>query len=164
MVIGVVADTHSHPHPGTFAHLREIQPEAILHAGDIGDLGVLDQLREIAPVHAVRGNIDKHQLPDDLTVELGPLRIFMTHIAVYGPHLRADVAKKARAAKANLVVCGHSHVPFISDQKGLTVFNPGSCGPRRLHLPIVFGRIDVGATVKLQHVSAETGQRWLPPG
>jgi putative phosphoesterase len=164
MVIGVVADTHSHPHPGTFEHLRELQPEAILHAGDIGDLAVLDQLREIAPVHAVRGNIDKHQLPDDLTVELGPLRIFMTHIAVYGPHLRADVAKKARAAKANLVVCGHSHVPFISDQKGLTVFNPGSCGPRRFHLPIVFGRIDVGATVKLQHVSAETGQRWLPPG
>ena len=164
MVIGVVADTHSHPHPGTLEHLREIQPEAILHAGDIGDLAVLDQLREIAPVHAVRGNIDKHQLPDDLTVELGPLRIFMTHIAVYGPHLRADVAKKARAAKASLVVCGHSHVPFISDQKGLTVFNPGSCGPRRFHLPIVFGRIDVGATVKLQHVSAETGQRWLPPG
>lgn len=164
MVIGVVADTHSHPHPGALEHLRAIQPEAILHAGDIGDLAVLEQLREIAPVHAVRGNIDKHQLPDDLTVELGPVRIFMTHIAVYGPHLRADVAKKARAARANLVVCGHSHVPFIADQKGLTVFNPGSCGPRRFHLPIVFGRIDVGATVKLQHVSAETGQRWLPPG
>ena len=164
MVIGVVADTHGSPHPGALEHLREMKPEAILHAGDIGDLAVLEQLREIAPVHAVRGNIDKHQLPDELTVELGPLRIFMTHIAVYGPHLRADIAKKAKAAKANLVVCGHSHVPFISDQKGLTVFNPGSCGPRRFHLPIVFGRIDVGATVKLQHVSAETGQRWLPPG
>jgi putative phosphoesterase len=163
MVIGVVADTHSYPHPGALTHLREIKPEAILHAGDIGDLAVLDQLREIAPVHAVRGNIDKHQLPDDLVVELGPLRIFMTHIAVYGPHLRADIAKKAKAAKANLVVCGHSHVPFISDQKGLTVFNPGSCGPRRFHLPIVFGRIDVGPTIKLQHVSAETGERWLPP-
>jgi putative phosphoesterase len=163
MVIGVVADTHGSPHPGALQHLREMAPEAILHAGDIGDLAVLDQLREIAPVHAVRGNIDKHQLPDDLVVELGPLRIFMTHIAVYGPHLRADVAKKARAAKANLVVCGHSHVPFISDQKGLTVFNPGSCGPRRFHLPIVFGRIDVDGKVKLAHISAETGQRWLPP-
>ena len=48
-------------------------------------------------------------------------------------------------------------------ERGLTVFNPGSCGPRRFHLPIVFGRIDVGATVKLAHVSAETGERWLPP-
>jgi len=163
MIIGVVADTHSRPHPGTFEHLRAIAPEAILHAGDIGDLSVLDELREIAPVHAVRGNIDKHQLPDDLVVELGPLRIFMTHIAVYGPHLRADVAKKARAANANLVVCGHSHVPFIASEKGLTVFNPGSCGPRRFHLPIVFGRIDVADKVKLAHISAETGERWLPP-
>jgi uncharacterized protein len=163
MVIGVVADTHSRPHAGAFEHLRAMAPEAILHAGDIGDLAVLEQLRAIAPVHAVRGNIDGHALPDDLMVELGPLRIFMTHIAVYGPHLRGDVAKKAHAANANMVVCGHSHVPFIAKEKGLTVFNPGSCGPRRFDLPIVFGRIDVGTSVKLAHISAETGQRWLPP-
>lgn len=163
MVIGVVADTHSRPHAGALEHLRAMAPEAILHAGDIGDLEVLEQLRAIAPVHAVRGNIDKHDLPDDLVVELGPLRVFMTHIAVYGPHLRGDVARKAHAAKASLVVCGHSHVPFIASEKGLTVFNPGSCGPRRFHLPIVFGRIDIGTSVKLAHISAETGQRWLPP-
>jgi len=163
MVIGVVADTHSRPHAGTFEHLRAMAPDAILHAGDIGDLAVLEQLREIAPVHAVRGNIDKHELPEDLVVELGPLRVFMTHIAVYGPRLRGDVAKKAHAANANLVVCGHSHVPFIAKEKGLTVFNPGSCGPRRFELPIVFGRIEIGTSVKLAHISAETGLRWLPP-
>jgi len=163
MVIGVVADTHSRPHAGALEHLRAMKPEAILHAGDIGDLAVLAELRAIAPVHAVRGNIDKHDLPDDLVVELGPLRVFMTHIAVYGPHLRGDVAKKAHAANANLVVCGHSHVPFIAKEKGLTVFNPGSCGPRRFHLPIVFGRMDIGESVRLAHISAETGQRWMPP-
>jgi hypothetical protein len=163
MIIGVVADTHGKPHPGALEHLRALAPAAILHAGDIGDLAVLDQFREIAPVHAVRGNIDQHQLPDELTVELGPLRIYMTHIAVYGPRLRADVAKKARAANANMIVCGHSHVPFIASERGLTVFNPGSCGPRRFHLPIVFGRIDVTEKIKLAHISAETGERWLPP-
>jgi predicted phosphodiesterase len=61
-------------------------------------------------------------------------------------------------------VCGHSHVPFIGSDRGLTVFNPGSIGPRRFSLPIVFGRIDLGTTgVKLAHVSVETGQTWLPP-
>ena len=164
MVIGVVADTHSRPHAGALEHLRAMAPAAILHAGDIGDLAVLEQLREIAPVHAVRGNIDKHELPDDLVVELGPLRVFMTHIAVYGPHLRADIAKKARAANANLVVCGHSHVPFIGRERDLTVFNPGSIGPRRFQLPIVFGTITVTPTaVRLAHIDCETGQPWSPP-
>jgi predicted phosphodiesterase len=88
----------------------------------------------------------------------------LTHIAVYGPKLRAAVARMAQAEGAALVVCGHSHVPFIGTDRGITVFNPGSVGPRRFALPIVLGTIEVTpAGFKLAHVDAETGQMWLPP-
>jgi hypothetical protein len=163
--LAVVADTHSHPHADTAKFLTAIAPDAILHAGDIGDLAVLDALRAIAPLYAIRGNIDTraHDLPDVLVLERDPLRILLVHIGVYGPKLRADVAALAKQERATLVVCGHSHVPFIGIDRGITVFNPGSCGPRRFALPIVFGTIDVGERVKLAHVDCETGAAWLPP-
>ncbi len=164
--LAVVADTHSAPHADTARWLRAYAPDAILHAGDIGELGVLADLRAIAPVHAVRGNIDTraNQLPDVLTLEMSGLRILMMHIAVAGPRIRADAAKLARAAAAKLIVCGHSHVPFLAEERGLTVFNPGSVGPRRFALPIVFGTLELAdGRVRLAHVSCETGERWLPP-
>jgi len=164
--LAVVSDTHSQPHVATAERLTELAPAAILHGGDIGDLEVLDRLREVAPVYAVRGNIDTHarDLPDVLVLDVGALRILLTHIAVYGPKLRSEVARMAKADKASLVVCGHSHVPFIGRDQGLTVFNPGSIGPRRFSLPIVFGTIDITPRgVKLQHIDAATGATWLPP-
>lgn len=164
----VVADTHSQPHPRAAERIAAIEPHAILHAGDIGDLAVLTALGRIAPVYAVRGNIDARiELPDRLVLDLRwgerATRIFMTHIAVAGPVLRADVARRARAAGAPLVVCGHSHVPFIGGDRSIAVFNPGSIGPRRFHLPIVFGRIDFGDRLRLTHIDVETGAVWLPP-
>jgi putative phosphoesterase len=163
----VVADTHSQPHPATHGLLRALAPEAILHAGDIGDLAVLDDLAAIAPLFAIRGNIDTRArgLPDVLVLDAGALRILMLHIGVAGPRLRGDAAKLARAAHAQLVVCGHSHVPFIGGERGLTVFNPGSVGPRRFHLPIVFGTIELAPSgaVKLAHINTESGSAWLPP-
>jgi putative phosphoesterase len=167
--LAVVSDTHSQPHPATAERIAELAPATILHAGDIGDLAVLDALARLAPVHAVRGNIDVHarDLPDVLVLAIEgphPLRILMTHIALYGPKLRAPVARMAEAEGAALVVCGHSHVPFIGSDRGLTVFNPGSIGPRRFTLPIVLGTIDVGPPgVSLAHVDAATGKTWLPP-
>lgn len=167
--LAAVSDTHSHPHPATAARVAAIAPAAILHAGDIGDLAVLDELARIAPVYAVRGNIDTRarDVPDTLVLDVAsaaPLRILLTHIAVYGPKLRAPVARMARAEGAGLVVCGHSHVPFIGTDRGITVFNPGSIGPRRFSLPIVFGTIDITPSgVRLAHIDVETGERWLPP-
>jgi hypothetical protein len=155
--------------PGHGARLAELAPDAILHAGDIGDLTVLDELAKFAPVYAVRGNIDTHarDLPDVLMLALAapaPLRILLTHIAVYGSKLRAAVARMAKAEGAVMVVCGHSHVPFIGIDRGLTVFNPGSIGPRRFTLPVLLGTIDVTpAGFKLAHVDAAIGQTWLPP-
>ena len=165
--IAVVADTHSLPHAGTAAALAALEPDAILHAGDIGDLTCLEVFRAIAPLYAIRGNIDTRadELPDQLVIDHpNGLRVLMVHIGVYGPKLRAEVGKLARQEKAALVVCGHSHVPFIGVDRGLYIFNPGSCGPRRQHLPIVVGHIDLTPTgVKLAHVDCETGQAWSPP-
>jgi putative phosphoesterase len=169
LTIAVVADTHSQPHAAIRDHLAAIAPDAILHAGDIGDAAVIDRLAETAPVFVVRGNIDSRTtFPDILTLDLvgadQRLRIFLIHIAVNGPRLRGDVARMARAERASLVVCGHSHVPFIGRERDLTVFNPGSIGPRRFQLPIVFGTIAITpAGVRLAHVDCETGQPWTPP-
>lgn len=171
LTVGIVADTHSQPHAEGLAHLAARKPDVILHGGDIGDLAVLDTLRAIAPVHAVRGNIDSagnSELPDVLTLELQhagqrALTVLLTHIAVAGPRIRADAAKRARAANAKLIVCGHSHVPFITQERGLTLFNPGSIGPRRFRLPILFGVMAIGANgVSLKHVDCETGRDWRP--
>ncbi|MGD0676446.1 MAG: metallophosphoesterase family protein [Polyangiaceae bacterium] len=168
--LAVVADTHSAPHPATTVHLESLSPHAILHAGDIGELGVLDALAAVAPLFAVRGNIDARgaSLPDVLTLDVMSadarlLRILIMHIAVNGPRLRADAARLARSCQASLVVCGHSHVPLIARDGDLSVFNPGSAGPRRFGLPIVFGVIDLSRNaVRLSHFDCETGQPWSP--
>jgi putative phosphoesterase len=170
--LAVVADTHSAPHPSTMRHLDLLSPDAILHAGDVGELSVIDELEAIAPVFAVRGNIDVRapNLPDVLTLDLvaggaSLLRILLMHIAVTGPRLRADAARLARSREASLVVCGHSHVPLIARERDLSVFNPGSAGPRRFRLPILFGTIDVTpSVVRLAHFDCETGARWEPEG
>jgi len=167
----VVADTHSKPHPATAQRIRELDPDVILHAGDIGELDVLDQLAELAPVFAVRGNIDAptNRVPDIVTLELMDgermkLRLLLLHIAVYGPKLRAEVARLATSERASLVVCGHSHVPFIGRDRGFTLFNPGSIGPRRFQLPIMLGTIDISReSARLTHIDCETGKAWLPP-
>jgi hypothetical protein len=168
---GVVADTHSAPHPATLQRLAELEPDAILHAGDIGALEVLEQLAAVAPVYAVRGNIDARDnaLPDLLTVDVVAgealrLRLLLVHIAVYGPKLRAEVARAAQAEGAALVVCGHSHVPFIGRDRGVALFNPGSVGPRRFALPIVLGKIDITPdSIRLTHLDCATGEVWTPP-
>jgi putative phosphoesterase len=164
-----VADTHGRPHPKLGQRLNELAPAHIFHAGDVGALAVLRDLEKHAPVTAVRGNIDDRELPDFVTIDMCNdegatlIKILLTHIAVYGPKLRADVARVACAEDASLVVCGHSHVPFAAVHRGITVFNPGSVGPRRFHLPIVLGVIDVSATgVSVRHVDCETGLPWKP--
>lgn len=167
-----VADTHGKPHPKIAEHVRALSPDAILHGGDVGDPSALRLLESLAPTYAVRGNIDGHpaELPDVRTLELKRggatvIRLLLTHIAVYGPKIRADAFRRARAQEARLIVCGHSHVPFLGQDRGLYVFNPGSIGPRRFTLPIVFGVIELGdGKLSMRHVDCETGETWLPPG
>jgi uncharacterized protein len=166
----VVADTHSNPHPRAAELIAHEKPDRILHAGDIGELRVIDALQEIAPTIAVRGNIDVRakDLPDLMTIDLVEgeeqlLTILLMHIAVNGPKLRADAIRHAKKSGANLVICGHSHVPFIGRDRETSVFNPGSMGPRRFQLPIVFGVLELkDRKVTMKHIDCETGAQWLP--
>jgi putative phosphoesterase len=168
----VVADTHGRPDLRSSDIIAAQRPDHILHAGDIGAPHVLDALSVHAPVIAVRGNVDAHMpgVPDVVTLDVRDgefdrslVTVLLLHIAVYGPKLRADAVRLARAADASIVVCGHSHVPFLGEDQGFTVVNAGSIGPRRFQLPIVFAVIDVGRDgIDVHHVSCETGRPWHP--
>lgn len=169
--LAIVADTHSNPHPRLMELVASMVPDGILHAGDIGGQRVLDDLARIAKVVAVRGNIDVRLpgVPDELMLDLVSSegvrgRILLLHVGVHGPFLRSEVKRKAKAESATMVVCGHSHVPFIGKDRGTLVFNPGSAGPRRFGLPIVFGKLEIDAAgFRLQHIDCESGLVWEPP-
>lgn len=171
LTLAVVADTHSRPHPSLGERLAALAPDLVLHAGDIGDLEVLTALeRQVPRVVAVRGNIDTGaaSLPDVAVVTFAggerKLVVLMTHVAVYGPKLRADVKRLAVREDADLVVCGHSHVPFVAREGALTVLNPGSVGPRRFRLPIVMAVVVVAREgVRVSHLDVETGEPFAPP-
>lgn len=166
----VIADTHGRPHPNVLSQLAAESPDHILHAGDIGDFAVLDELERIAPVLAVRGNIDmpSRSIPDAMILDVLDedtvrTRVLLVHYGVVGPKLRADVIQLARDRTASLVICGHSHVPFIGEDRGIGIFNPGSAGPRRFGLPIVFGVVRmVRERMRMHHVDCETGKMWQP--
>jgi uncharacterized protein len=168
--MAVIADTHGAPHVGTKDAIAALKPDHILHAGDIGDLACLAQFRDIADMTVVRGNIDPHapELPDLVTIDLGSkgvrsLRMMLFHIAVAGPRLRADAGRLATARSADLVICGHSHVPFIGRDRGVAIFNPGSVGPKRFQLPVVFGVIEIAeGKLSMRHHSCATGAIWIP--
>lgn len=169
--VAVVADTHGRPHPRLGHHLKALQPSCILHAGDVGAMAVLDDLARVAPVHAVRGNIDgrARELPDVLTLDVALggaplLTILLLHHALVGPRLLTAARRTAQAEAASLVVCGHSHVPFAGVDGDLTVLNPGSVGPRRFQLPVVFAVIELArAGVAIRHLDCETGAPFRVP-
>ena len=157
-------------HPNTLPLLRTLEPHCILHAGDIGQLHVIADLESVAPVIAVRGNIDmpSAEISDDVLVDMtveGQVvsTWLLTHIAVRGPRILKPVFQFARQRKVSMVVCGHSHVPFLTQEQGVTVFNPGSVGPRRFHLPIVFGVVNISSqSIKCEHINCESGEVWSP--
>ena len=138
MTIGVISDTHGLLRPQAIAALRGC--ELILHAGDVGEAAVLDELRRIGRVVAVRGNVD---------VETWARRLSPTEMVVAGAktfyilHRIADLDLKPSAAGIDAVVFGHSHQPAIEWRDGILFFNPGSAGPRRFRLPVTLGRIEV---------------------
>lgn len=138
MVIGVISDTHGLLRPEAVAALRGV--EHILHAGDVGDVAILDALREIAPVTAIRGNVDVSgpcaELPATDVVELGERLFYLVH-SVH------DLDINPAAAGVAMVVSGHSHKASVSVRDGVIYFNPGSAGPRRFSLPVTVGFVTV---------------------
>lgn len=138
MLIGVISDTHGLLRPEALTALAG--SEHILHAGDVGDPGILERLREIAPVTAIRGNVDGFGacslLPDTELVQLGGRGIYMLHD-------RHALDLDPVAAGISVVVSGHSHHPAIQWHKGILYFNPGSAGPRRFSTPVSVGFLTV---------------------
>ena len=138
MRIGVISDTHGLLRPEALKELRGA--EHILHAGDVGSPDILDALRELAPVSAIRGNVDdagpcRHLPPTEL-VELAGHDIYMLH-DVHMLDLNPE------AAGISAIVFGHSHKPMIERRRGVLFVNPGSAGPRRFRLPITLALLDI---------------------
>ena len=135
-VIGVISDTHGLLRPEALAALRGM--DRILHAGDVGELEVLDALRAVAPVTAVRGNVD-HGAVGRALRETEVIKI--EGISIYMLHEIQKLDLMPEAAGFRVVVCGHSHRPLIEEKKGVVYFNPGSAGPRRFRLPVSVGKL-----------------------
>jgi putative phosphoesterase len=136
--IGVISDTHGLLRPVALKALQGA--EHILHAGDVGDAAILDALRAVAPVTAIRGNIDEGgpcgHLPPTELAEVGGKNIYMLH----------DVNKldlNPEAAGISAVIFGHSHKPLVEWRRGVLFLNPGSAGPRRFELPVTLAWLTI---------------------
>jgi putative phosphoesterase len=136
--IGVISDTHGLLRPEALAALRG--SEHIIHAGDVGAPEILETLAAIAPLTAIRGNVDKaawaRTLAETEILEIGGISIYVLHDLG-----RLDL--KPGAAGFQVVLSGHSHVPKQEMRHGVLYFNPGSAGPRRFKLPVTVGRLTV---------------------
>ena len=139
VIIGVISDTHGLLRPEAVDALRG--SDLILHAGDIGAKSIIPALRKVAPVVAIRGNVDEHEswarkFPATNVAEAASFSFYMLH----------DVKKldlNPGAAGFAAVIFGHSHKPEFSFKDGVLFFNPGSAGPRRFRLPVSVGQITV---------------------
>ena len=154
--IGLISDTHGLLRKEALEALRG--SELILHAGDVGKPAILEELRKIAPVIAVRGNVDKgpwaQALPETAVAEAGAFMIYVLH----------DVKAldlNPTAAGFQVVVSGHSHKPGKTERNRVLYINPGSAGPRRFQLPVTVARLKLGPTpyevefVDLEALSAD---------
>jgi putative phosphoesterase len=140
VILGVISDTHGLVRPEAVEALRG--SGRILHAGDVGAPEILEALAQIAPVTAIRGNVDTdvwaRALPKTDVVTAGGVSIYILHDL-------GHLDLKLGAAGFRVVVYGHSHQPKIEEKNGVLYFNPGSAGPRRFHLPVSVGRLTIEA-------------------
>ena len=136
-IVGLISDTHGLLRKEALAALTGC--DLIIHAGDVGKPEILDELRSLAPVIAVRGNIDKgswaSRLPLTAVVEAGSALIYVLHDI---QQIDLDPA----AAGFQFVISGHSHKPGRAERSGVIYVNPGSAGPRRFQLPVAVARLD----------------------
>jgi putative phosphoesterase len=141
MLVGIISDTHGLLRPEAERALGGVH--AIVHAGDVGRLEVLERLKRIAPVFAVRGNVDTdewaEELPLTAVVELDGVTFYVLHDL-------QELDLKAEAAGFDFVVSGHSHKAEESERHGVRYVNPGSAGPKRFRLPVTLALVDLGKT------------------
>ena len=136
--IGVISDTHGLLRPEAIQAFKG--SEYIIHAGDVGDPAILSTLSAIAPVTAVRGNVDRdawaRNIPNTNVLEI-------EGVSIYVLHNLDELDLKPEAAGFAAVIYGHSHVPKQETKSGVLYFNPGSAGPKRFRLPVTVGRLQV---------------------
>ena len=136
IIVGVISDTHGLLRPEAVEALRG--SGHIIHAGDVGAEEILAELQQIAPVTAVRGNVDKpawaRKLRETEVVEIGGVSMYVLHDL-------GALDLKPEAAGFGVVISGHSHVPKCEIRNGVLYFNPGSAGPRRFKLPVTVGKL-----------------------
>lgn len=152
-LIGLISDTHGLLRDEALRALRGA--DLIIHAGDVGKPEILDRLKDLAPVVAVRGNVDEGewamQLPLTQVTEVDRTTLYVLH----------DLQKldlDPLAAGFQVVVSGHTHQPHQTKRAGVLFVNPGSAGPRRFQLPITLARLDLGKTPwKLEFVDLSKG-------
>jgi putative phosphoesterase len=136
--VGLISDTHGLLRPEALAALKG--SELIIHAGDIGKPEVLQSLKSIAPVMAIRGNNDREswakKIPDVLHLQVNGAWLFIIHNV-------NDLEVDPGAEGFNAVISGHSHKPGITNSDGVIFLNPGSAGPRRFKLPVALARLRI---------------------
>ncbi len=137
-ILGLISDTHGLLREEAVRALRG--SDLILHAGDVGAPEILETLKTLAPVVAVRGNVDTGELSQALplteVVQAGSATVYMLHIL-------QDLDLNPVAAGFHIVVSGHSHKPGQTEKGGVLYINPGSAGPRRFYLPVTVARLDL---------------------
>lgn len=134
--VGVISDTHGLVRPQALAELAD--SDLIVHCGDIGASSVLEALRTIAPVRAIRGNNDRGgwaaEIPTDEVIAVGAHLLYVIHDL-------GDLTLEPAAAGFTVVLSGHSHRPLVERRDGVVYLNPGSAGPRRFSLPVAVARL-----------------------
>jgi uncharacterized protein len=153
--IGLISDTHGLLREEALQALRG--SDLIIHAGDVGDSSIVEALADIAPLVAIRGNVDTgdwaKSLPETAVAEAGAVNIYVLHDCK-----ALDLDPKA--SDFHIVVSGHSHKPSRSERDGVLYINPGSAGPRRFTLPITLAHLDLGATPwRVEFVDLEKGRK-----
>jgi len=137
-LIGIISDTHGLLRPEALDALQGAN--LILHAGDVGGPEVLEALKGLAPVVAIRGNNDRgewaDELPDCEVVAVGTVHIYMLHNV-------KEIDLNPATAGFRVVISGHSHKPSVAERQGVLYVNPGSAGPRRFSLPVSVARLSV---------------------
>lgn len=138
MLIGVISDTHGLLRPEALDALAGVVH--IIHAGDIGSPDIVPRLAEIAPVTAIRGNVDTQAWAQ----AFAPWEVVtLAGRTIYVIHDLGDLDLHPAAAAFDMVVSGHSHMPKVETSQGVVYLNPGSAGPRRFKLPITIATVDL---------------------
>ena len=159
-IVGVISDTHGLLRPEAIQILEGA--DLIVHAGDIGKPDILRALRKIAPVFAIRGNVDRgvwaQELPETEVVEVGPVKLYVIHDL-------GALDLSPETAGFDVVVSGHSHHPSVRTHNGVLFLNPGSAGPRRFKLPVTVAQMQVrGRSVEAKLVDLNLEGTSSTPG